>query len=96
MVLATYFGYTEILDPHHGLSDREVSVPFIDVGQGDSVLVQTSQGSVLIDGGDTNMGSRVTEYLRDAGINELTYVFATHGCAISRNASACGIVAEMQ
>jgi len=78
LALATYFGYTEVFDPHHGLSDEEVSVHFIDVGQGDSVLIQTSQGSVLIDGGNTNMGNRITEYLRDAGVDELAYVVATH------------------
>jgi len=56
----------------------EAAVHFIDVGQGDSVLVQTTQGSVLIDGGDNHMGDRVVAYLRNAGINEITYVIATH------------------
>jgi len=56
----------------------EVVVHFIDVGQGDSVLVQTQYGSVLIDGGDNHMGERVVGYLRSVGVTELAYVVATH------------------
>ena len=59
-------------------AEGEVVVHFIDVGQGDSALIQTPQGSVLIDGGDNHMGGRVADYLRRAGISELTYVIATH------------------
>jgi len=58
--------------------EGEVVVHFIDVGQGDATLVQTTQGSVLIDGGDNHMGGRVVDYLRRAGITELAYVVATH------------------
>jgi len=55
-------------------------VHFIDVGQGDATLIQTTAGSVLIDGGDNrlNMGEHVVQYLRDAGVSEITYVIATH------------------
>jgi len=80
LAIITYFGYTEIFHPksHNDLSDGEAAVHFIDVGQGDSVLIQTTEGSVLIDGGNTNMGSRVVEYLRDVGVAEIAYVVATH------------------
>ena len=59
-------------------SDNEVIVHFIDVGQGDSVLIQSTQGNVLIDGGDNHMGGHVSDYLHRAGVAELTYVIATH------------------
>jgi beta-lactamase superfamily II metal-dependent hydrolase len=59
-------------------SDSEAAVHFINVGQGASVLVQTTQGNVLIDGGDNHMGNLVAAYLRDAGVRELVYVVATH------------------
>jgi len=58
--------------------DGEIAVHFIDVGQGDSVLIHTDQGSVLIDGGDSHMGQQVVDYLRRAGVTELAYVVATH------------------
>ena len=80
LIFAGYFIYTVVLTPPNTLllSDGEVAAHFIDVGQGDSVLIQTTQGNVLIDGGDANMGERVIEYLRNAGVNELEYVIATH------------------
>jgi len=60
------------------IAESEIYVHFIDVGQGDAVLVQTAHGHVLIDGGDNHMGSRVAEYLRNVGVRELAYVVATH------------------
>jgi len=57
---------------------QDVYVHFIDVGQGDSTLIVTSGGTVLIDGGDNHMGTRVVNYLRNANVNTLSYVVATH------------------
>jgi len=77
-----YWGVSHInlVDPPDSnyLSDGEAAVHFIDVGQGASVLIQTTQGSVLIDGGDTHMGSHVAEYLREVGVQELSHIVATH------------------
>jgi competence protein ComEC len=54
-----------------------LQVHFIDVGQGDSVLIQTSGGtSMLIDGGDTDMG--IVQYLKSKGVTQLDTVVATH------------------
>jgi len=58
--------------------DGEMLVHFIDVGQGDAVLIQTAQGNMLIDGGDNHMGERVVSYLRAQGVTRLDYVVATH------------------
>ncbi len=52
-------------------------VHFIDVGQGDSILIQAPDGSVsLIDGGEP--GSGALQYLRSLGITHLDLVVATH------------------
>ena len=71
---AIFDGDVHVVIPVEG----EVVVHFIDVGQGDATLIQTTGGSVLIDGGDNHMGGRVVDYLRRAGVTELTYVIATH------------------
>ena len=71
--LATYFGFYYIA-PVEG----EVIVHFIDVGQGDATLIQTSGGTVLIDGGDRHATDDLMSYLRRLGINNITYVVATH------------------
>ena len=58
--------------------DNEIIVAFLDVGQGDSILIWSRDSAILIDGGDTNRGNVVLEYLRLAGVSRLDYVIATH------------------
>ena len=58
--------------------EGEMLVHFIDVGQGDAVLVQTAGHNVLIDGGDNHMGERLANYLRSHGVYQLSYIIATH------------------
>ncbi|MCX6696938.1 MAG: MBL fold metallo-hydrolase [Methanoregula sp.] len=56
-----------------------MTISFIDVGQGDSELVQTPSGKViLIDAGPTGSGSKVVEYLQDLGISTIDVIVATH------------------
>ena len=58
--------------------DNEIIVAFLDVGQGDSILIRSRDNAVLIDGGDVNLHETVLGYLRQAGISRLDYVVATH------------------
>ena len=66
--------------------DRSFVTVFLDVGQGDGILIRTEQGtSILIDGGSTS-NRKVGEYvllpaIRYYGMAELDYVFVTHGDA---------------
>ena len=66
--------------------DRSFGTVFLDVGQGDGILIRTEQEtSILIDGGSTS-NQRVGEYvllpaIRYYGMSELDYVFVTHGDA---------------
>ena len=55
-----------------------VTVYFIDVGQGDSIFIDTPNRDVLIDGGVKSAGSTVVEYLRGLGITRIDFVVATH------------------
>lgn len=56
----------------------EIWVHFIDVGQGDSILVQSADNAVLIDAGPTAAGQVIINYLVGLGIETLDYVVATH------------------
>ena len=56
----------------------ELAVHFIDVGQGDSILIREGNTAILIDGGDTGAGQRVVQYLRNQGIQRLDAVISTH------------------
>lgn len=57
----------------------ELAVHFIDVGQGDSILVQFPNGCVmLIDAGPDGSGAPVISYLKQQGIKKIDYLVATH------------------
>lgn len=61
-------------------SDGEVMFHFIDVGQGDAILVTTKSGNMLIDSGDLSDESRqsLTDYLTAANVKSFEYVVFTH------------------
>lgn len=55
----------------------QLEVAFIDVGQGDSILITSPDGrAALIDGGEA--GSGANQYLRDKGVKSLDLIVATH------------------
>lgn len=65
-------------------NDNSIEIQFIDVGQGDSILINTRRGSYLVDTGGSIMdsfdvGKNITlPYLQKIGINRLKGVFITH------------------
>ena len=64
--------------PDLGPIEGEIRVHFIDVGQGDSILVQSTDHAVLIDAGPPAAGQSLVIYLESLGIRRLDYVIATH------------------
>ncbi|UJL47305.1 MBL fold metallo-hydrolase [Virgibacillus sp. NKC19-16] len=63
----------------HSESQQDMQVHFIDVGQGDSMLIQTPTGkTILIDGGPPDSGKKVVSYLEDKQIDEIDLLIATH------------------
>lgn len=60
-----------------GLSG-DLVVHFIDVGQGDSILIEFRDKTMLIDAGERGMGERVIAYLDERNVEELDVVVATH------------------
>lgn len=58
--------------------DGQMIIHMIDVGQGDSVLVQTAEASILIDAGEIGKGDEVISYLRSAGVDRLDWAICTH------------------
>ncbi len=53
-------------------------VHFIDVGQGDSILIQSGEDAMLVDGGTNESGGIVVNYLKSQGIKRLNYLVGTH------------------
>ena len=59
-------------------ASENLTVHFIDVGQGDSELLQFNGKNVLIDAGTQDAGPRVESYLRSHGVSSLDLLVATH------------------
>jgi len=56
-----------------------LKVHFIDVGQGDSILIQTPDGkTMLIDGGPKSSGPSLVSYLKKQGVTKINVMVATH------------------
>jgi competence protein ComEC len=64
--------------PHPAASGGELSVYFLDVGQGDSELLRIGNTTILIDAGETDQGDRVVADLRQAGVTRIDLLVATH------------------
>ncbi len=79
-------GITQSPDSGHGTATvtpapAETSflkVHFIDVDQGDAILIDANGHYMLIDAGQNDKGATVVKYLNKLGIKKLDYVIATH------------------
>ncbi len=58
---------------------HEMRVHFFDVGQGDSILIESPNGkTMLVDGGVKGAGQQVVSHINELGIDKLDIVVATH------------------
>ncbi|URZ04189.1 ComEC/Rec2 family competence protein [Clostridium felsineum] len=60
------------------LLNYEFKVHYIDVGQGDSILIQDGNKNMLIDTGTNESQNSLVNYLKDQGIKEINYMVLTH------------------
>lgn len=58
--------------------ESELQVHYIDVGQGDCILIESGDDTLLIDCGEIGKGDTVKSYLDSEGITQLDYVIGTH------------------
>lgn len=56
----------------------ELTIHFIDVGQGDATLIECDDEYLLIDAGNNDKGTLVQNYLMKQGVETLDYVVGTH------------------
>lgn len=64
--------------PAPPVSIDNLKINFIDVGQGESVLLDLGGVDILIDAGDQSKGIAVVNYLKSQGVDDLELVIATH------------------
>lgn len=57
-------------------------VTFLDVGQGDGIVLQTGRQTVLVDGGSSTVkdlgADRLEPFLKSQGITDINYAYVTH------------------
>lgn len=59
-------------------ASAELTVHFLDVGQGDAAILECDGQVLMIDGGDRSANQFVYSYLRDLGIDYIDYMISTH------------------
>ena len=67
-----------LIPPASSQTGANVTVHFIDVGQGDSIFIDTQNRNVLIDGGSATASQTVIDYLDYLNITHIHLVIATH------------------
>lgn len=69
---------TEETDTAKTGETSELTVHFMDIGQGDAALIACDGEYMLIDAGDNDKGTAVQNYLTKQGVSKLKYVIGTH------------------
>lgn len=57
---------------------ESIVIHYLDVGQADSVLIQSDGNNMLIDAGTNDMGKTVVKDLQDYGVQKIDYLIGTH------------------
>ena len=80
IALALIFTYGDKLldNKAEKLSDSDVRIHFVDVGQGSATLVTYGDKGILIDTGENEYGKYLTDYIDSCGVTSLEYVIASH------------------
>lgn len=79
LIILSLFLFKELLyKKNHSINPNEIKIHYIDVGQGDAILVQVNNKNLLIDSGPKSDKKKLTNYLDSIYIPQFDYVIATH------------------
>lgn len=59
-------------------ANANVTIKFIDVGQGEAILIALPEKTVLIDAGPTGSAPKIAQVLQELGRDKIDYLVATH------------------
>jgi competence protein ComEC len=71
---------------------RDLTISFLDIGQGDATLIQHGRAAVLVDTGPPD--GPILERLREAGVRRLDLLVATHA-ALDHDGAAAEVLGEI-
>ena len=75
--LEEYFG-SELIEPIPVGDGEYIEIHIIDVGQGDSILIRTAGGDMLIDSGPSSAEDELKAYLTEMQVDDIEYAVFTH------------------
>lgn len=78
LIVIACAGGTKVFGCNEVDSNANATISFLDVGQGDSILIQAEGKTVLIDGGERDQGSVVLDDLKQYGVTTIDYLIASH------------------
>lgn len=81
LIISSFVGCSssKTIDSSKDANNQNVmKVNYIDVGQGDSILVQVNGKNLLIDAGPNSSTDKLVSYLNKQNIKKLDFVVATH------------------
>ncbi|MFD2616528.1 ComEC/Rec2 family competence protein [Terrilactibacillus laevilacticus] len=79
ILISLFLLFSLLVIPQASFAISNLTVHFINVGQGDSALIKTPSGeNFLIDGGKKSQGSTVINYLKKQKVKTLNAIIATH------------------
>ena len=64
--------------PSYAPNDGRLVIHFIDVGQGDSTLIQYNGTTILIDAGEADAAPALVKYLKQHDVRAIDFLIATH------------------
>ncbi|MCL2398250.1 MAG: MBL fold metallo-hydrolase [Defluviitaleaceae bacterium] len=78
VVAIVFFMWQQSTQESVPIPEGEISIHFIDVGQGDSILIQSADHAVLIDAGPSSAAQNIINHLEYVGVSTIDFVVATH------------------
>lgn len=82
LILGINLGKRISQTPERFGQEGKLTVHFIDVGQGDCILIRTPDGrNILVDGGDREAADRISRYLLSQGVRRIDMLIISHAHA---------------
>lgn len=78
-IVALFFGRGYVEEFLPSVNDiSTMKVHFLDVGQGDCIIIESDGRYMIVDGGGNNKGEIVVDYLNILGVKTIDYLIGTH------------------
>ena len=69
---------TDTAPMEYTIDENSVAISIIDVGQGDSILIEAGKTVILVDAGEWSAAPKIENYLKNRNISTIDYLVATH------------------